>query len=67
MCIICVQIMREKLTIQEALPGFEEAMKSHVTDDNVKHANEIIWAEKNGDTKKLNELVKAGYRKEKWL
>ena len=67
MCIICVEIMRQKITMKEALAGFEEVTKLDVTHENTKHAVEIIWADKKGDAEEVAKLVKAGYKKERWL
>jgi len=67
MCKMCVDIIRERITIKEALRGFEEVMKIDRTDDNTKHALDIIRADKDGDIDKVKELVQAGYKKERWL
>jgi hypothetical protein len=59
--------MRDQITMKDALAGFEEVTNLDVTNENTKHAVEIIWADKEGDTKRVAELVKAGYKKERWL
>lgn len=65
MCAICVQIMREKITIKDALQQYREAGRAGADRD--EHMIKIIEADEQGDTKRVAELVKAGYKKERWI
>jgi hypothetical protein len=68
MCIICVQVIRDRITMKEALAGFEEITNLlDMADDDTKHAVDVIRADKDGDVERVTELVRAGYRKERWL
>lgn len=65
MCVICVEIMRQKITIKDALNQFKEAGRAGADRD--EHMLQIMEADEKGDVKKVAELVKAGYKKERWL
>lgn len=65
MCIICVEIMRERLTMKDAKQQIVELRMLDAPVD--KHLIDIIEADNNGDTKRVAELVKAGYKKERWI
>jgi hypothetical protein len=63
---MCVEIMREKITIKDAIKQCRERIFADSSDE-ARHLNEIIEADEKGDTKKVAELVKAGYKKERWI
>lgn len=65
MCQICVEIIRERITIKEAMPGFQEAVRSG-DKAAMEHAAAIIGAAVANETK-AKDLIKAGYKKERWI
>lgn len=65
MCQICVEIIREKITIKDALQQYREAGRAGADRD--QHMIQIMEADERGDTKHVAELVKAGYKKERWI
>jgi hypothetical protein len=77
MCIMCVEIMRGHITVKDGLRNMREA--SGLRDDNsmwdlqaklpddIRHVGEILDADRSGNVERVAELVKAGYKKERWL
>ncbi len=65
MCQICVEIIRERITFKDAKRQMQEARSAG--SDVSQHIWEIIEADNDGDVKKVEELIKAGYKKERWL
>lgn len=68
MCVICVEIAREKISFKEGRRIMQEAiynMKAGTPE--AVHIADIIEADNSGDTNKVAKLVKAGYKKERWL
>jgi hypothetical protein len=67
MCVICVEIIRQRVTPQKGLEGMLEAVRSTTDDETRTHQQDIVDADHAGDEKKVTELIKEGYRRERWL
>lgn len=63
MCVICVEIMRQRITIKEGIDQLVEGW----TRDMEQHKQDIINANAEGDVVKLKKLIDEGYKKERWL
>lgn len=70
MCTLCVEIMRGRITVKDALDGLRSefgatgwtprgAGKDHELD--------LLDAHQTGNVAKVEKLVKEGYKKERWL
>lgn len=62
MCIICVEIMREKITMKDAIDKLVNEWKS----DMDPHLQDIINANAESE-EKLKKVIKEGYKKERWI
>lgn len=70
MCILCVEIIRSRITVRDALDGLKNevmANGSFPQGEDGEHKSELLQANADGNMKKLKELIKAGYKKERWL
>lgn len=65
MCAICVEIMRERITVKDALHQYREAGRAGADRD--QHMIQIMEADEKGDVEKVKQLVKDGYKKERWI
>jgi hypothetical protein len=65
MCIICVEIMRERLGIENAKDQILEALRAGAAYD--EHTSALAEALRSGDSEKIKAVVKAGEKKERWI
>lgn len=67
MCMVCVEIARGRVTMKDASDVFRETIRSGASLEERDHAAQILGAYAANDDKEVDQLVKAGVKKERWL
>ena len=57
MCVICLEILKNKMTLNEAKANVGELIGLESTDEEFEHYSDLLEAIENDDTDALNEVL----------